>query len=378
MPEYLKPGVYVEDGPGGARPIQAVTTSTPAFFGIAFGSTAAPRAPTFVTSAAEYGRRFSAPFPGDTLANAVRGFFQNGGSGCYVVDLGAGHTALGPEDLALIDPIEGISLVAAPGYTDMATYEALIAHCEARNRFAILDTPLDIDPLERLTRPLGHDGGLHPPAASRGHAAFYVPWIEILDAARGERVMQPPSGHLAGVYARVDAQRGVHKAPANTTLRGAIGLARAISSCDQEMLNPVGANCIRQFPDGIRVWGARTLADPASEWCYVPVRRLTSMIERSIEHGTQWVVFEPNDEPLWKSVRRDVGAFLNALWRDGALAGTSADQAYFVRCDRTTMTQADIDAGRLVMLVGVAPTRPAEFVIIRITQQADASTFEES
>jgi phage tail sheath protein FI len=228
VPEYLAPGVYVEEVSGAARPIQAVGTSTACFFGVASESTIAPRTPTFVTNAAEYDRVFGNA--GGTLANAVHGFFQNGGGRCYVVDIGAGRASLGADDVALIDPVDGINLIAAPGYTDAASYATLIAHCEAHDRFAILDTLQDIDPLERLTRPMGDGDGLHPPTAPRGHAAVYVPWIEIADAATRERVMQPPSGHIAGVYARIDAERGVHKAPANVGLFGVVGLARNISS----------------------------------------------------------------------------------------------------------------------------------------------------
>ena len=152
--------------------------------------------------------------------------------------------------------------------------------------------------------------------------------------------------------------------------------ARQISAAEQGLLNPVGVNVIRRFPRGILAWGGRTLGDPTSDWRTVPVRRLATMITRSIGQGTRWVVFEPNDEPLWAAVRRDAGAFLSTAWRDGALRGATEDEAYFVRCGRDTMTQADIDAGRVILMIGFAPLRPSEFVIVRITQSAGGTRVE--
>ena len=380
MPSYLAPGVYVEDADSGARPIQAVGTSTAAIFGVAPDAKAAVRTPKGIANFSEYTRIFGKPAQaGDVLTNAVAGFFQNGGGYCYIVNLGGKPKGgLSPADLLLVDALDGISLVLAPGFADAASYEALIGDCERRgDRMAILDTPLEIDALDRLTRAMGDGDALRPRGTERGHAAVYAPWIEIADAALNDRTMQPPSGHLAGLYGRIDAERGVHKAPANERLIGTLGLSRPISAAEQELLNPVGVNCIRRFADGIRVWGARTLADPASEWRYVPVRRLVIMIKKAIELGTRWVVFEPNDQRLWKSIRRDIGAFLDILWRDGALMGEKAEQAYFVKCDAETTTQADIDAGRVVALIGIAPVRPAEFVILRIGQSVDSSTIEE-
>lgn len=369
MAVYLAPGVYVEEVSGGARPIEAVGTSTAGFLGNAPAANHL-REPKAVTSYAAFQRLYpgSGAAP-NVLATAVAGFFANGGSYCYVVNLGPKAKVVKSEDLLLLDAMEGISLIAAPGYVDAESYEAIIGDCERRgDRFAILETPPDFDGNERPARPRQSD---------RGHAAVYTPWIETLDAETGERVAQPPAGHLAGLFSRTDAERGVHKAPANAPIVGALGLTRAISSAEQERLNPVGVNCIRVFSNGLRVWGARTLADSSSEWRYVPVRRLVTMISQSVERGTRWVVFEPNDLSLWKSIRRDISAFLHALWRDGALAGAKPEDAFFVRCDSTTTTQADIDAGRVVALVGIAPVRPAEFVIIRIGQSAGQSQVEE-
>ncbi len=372
MPSYLAPGVYVVETAGGARPITPVGTSTAAFFGVAPDPDAAVRRPTAI---AKY-KAFEGTFVGkgaanaaSTLATAVQGFFANGVSYCYVINLGAEAAAVTTADMLLLDAIDGVSIVAAPGFTDVESYDAVIGDCERRgDRFAILDTAQDIEPLERLTR-TGLDGdGLRPRQSKNGLAAVYTPWIVTIDAVTGERRPQPPSGHLAGLYARVDSQLGVFKAPANTWLRGALSLTRSISTTEQSLLNSVGVNCIRAVAGSFDVWGARTLADPASEWCYVPVRRLVTMIAQSIERGTRWVVFEPNDRTLWKSIRRDIGAFLHALWRDGALAGAEPEDAFFVKCDSETTTEADIDAGRVVALIGIAPVKPGEFIVLRIAQ----------
>jgi phage tail sheath protein FI len=376
MPEFFAPGVFVEEIGGGARPISAVGTATAALLGRASDPGAPLRKPLMISSFAEFVLVFSASAPraGSTLANAAAGFFANGGSRLYVVNLGPKASALNSDDLLLLDALDDVSLVAAPEFTDAASHEALIADCERRgDRFAVLDAPEIIDPLERLTRQAvpgeeGPDAGLRPRMTEQGCAALYAPWIVIRDTITGERASQPPSGHIIGLYAQNDARRGVHKAPANMTVRGALDLVRKITEAEQALLNPAGVNCIRRFPDGIRVWGARTLAGPTSEWRYVAVRRLVTMIAQSVELGTRWAVFEPNDDLLWNALRRDVGAFLNQLWRDGALLGATPDEAYFVRCDRTTMTQADIDAGRVVVLIGVAVAKSGEFLMIRCAQ----------
>ncbi|HYH66742.1 MAG TPA: phage tail sheath C-terminal domain-containing protein [Urbifossiella sp.] len=262
-----------------------------------------------------------------------------------------------------------ISLVAAPGFTAPAVVLALTAHCEAmRYRFAVLDGPPPpedtIADVRAARQPL-----------DTKYAALYHPWLHVPDpfpanpAAVGDHAV-PPSGHVLGVYARTDAERGVHKAPANEVVRGIVGLRRALNKAEQDLLNPfpVNVNVIRDFRAegrGLRVWGARVVtSDP--DWKYVNVRRLFLFVEKSLERGLQWVVFEPNAEPLWARVRRAAAAFLDRVWRDGALEGTTATQAYFVKVDRTTMTQADIDSGRLVVLIGIAPVKPAEFVIIRV------------
>jgi len=240
----------------------------------------------------------------------------------------------------------------------------MLAHClKMRYRLALVDGPETAD----LTQIQTFRGNF-----SDDRLVLYYPWVTTL-APAGGTVDVPPSGFMAGVYARNDVERGVHKAPANTVPIGALRFSRAINSFQQELLNPRGINCLRSFTTrGHRVWGARTLNDDP-EWRYVNVRRYFLYLERSIEISTQWAVFEPNGTMLWDSVRESIEDFLYNEWTNGRLFGGDPKQAYFVRCDRTTMTQNDIDNGRLVCLVGVAPLRPAEFVVFRIGQKtADA------
>ncbi len=202
-------------------------------------------------------------------------------------------------------------------------------------------------------------------------AATYYPWIKVADPAkRGQPILIPPSGHMMGIWCRTDETRGIHKAPANITPRGVIGMAYDTNFREQELLNPLGINCIRKFPNrGLQVWGARTLVEPAdTEWRYINVRRLMSYIARSVELGTQWAVFEPNDEDLWARVKRTVVNFLDRLWKEGALYGSTADEAFYVKCDAQLNTPETIKLGRLYVEVGVSPVRPAEFVVFRIGQ----------
>jgi phage tail sheath protein FI len=213
------------------------------------------------------------------------------------------------------------------------------------------------------------------------YAAIYYPWITVRDPLVKDNRDIPPSGHMIGIYARVDVDRGVHKAPANEVIRGIVELEELVNKREQDILNPspVNINVLRDFRKsnrGLRVWGARCITSD-TDWKYINVRRLFIFVEESIDEGTQWVVFEPNDEPLWARVRQSVTNFLTRVWRDGALQGATAEEAFFVKCDRTTMTQDDIDNGRLIMLVGIAAVKPAEFVIIRIGQKAGGAEIEE-
>jgi phage tail sheath protein FI len=199
-------------------------------------------------------------------------------------------------------------------------------------------------------------------------AALYWPWIKTFDPSTGTSRFIPPSGHMAGVWARNDDTRGVHKAPANEVIRGVTSLQTQITKTEQELLNPIGVNCIRTFPGrGIRVWGARTLSSDA-EWRYLNVRRLFNYLEESILQGTQWAVFEPNDPALWARIRRTISAFLTNEWRKGALFGLTPEQAFYVKCDSETNPAEGIDAGQVVCQIGVAPVKPAEFVVFQLSQ----------
>jgi len=254
-----------------------------------------------------------------------------------------------------------IALVAVPGVTDELVQEQLITHCELlRYRFAILDG--------RPSVPQVPDILAHRNNYDTEYAAYYEPWLSTVDLTTGKTILVPPSGYVLGICARVDNERGVFKAPANEVVRGILDVELPFTDGEQDVLNPLGVNLIRQFEGrGIRVWGARTLSSDA-EWKYVNVRRLFIFLEHSIDNGTQWVVFEPNNEALWARVKATIESFLFGVWKTGALMGTKPEDAYFVRCDRTTMTQDDLDNGRLICLIGVAPTYPAEFVIFRIGQ----------
>lgn len=241
----------------------------------------------------------------------------------------------------------------------------IIAHCEAMgDRVAVLDCPPDLTPQEIKKWRMDVTG------FDTSYAAMYYPWIQVMDSATNQVVAIPPSGHIAGVWARSDNTRGVHKAPANEVVQGAVGVGMQITKGEQDTLNPIGVNCIRSFPGrGIRIWGARTLSSNPS-WRYINVRRLFNYVEKSIENGTQWVVFEPNNRKLWARVRRDVSSFLKTVWRDGALFGSTPEEAFYVRCDDELNPPESRDLGRLIIEIGMAPVKPAEFVIFRISQWA--------
>ncbi|TDQ00796.1 phage tail sheath family protein [Labedaea rhizosphaerae] len=282
------------------------------------------------------------------------------------------------------EAIDEITIVAAPDL--MSAYErglidddglkavqlAMIAHCELMSdRVAILDPPPGLNSQEvRAWRTdiAGYDSK---------YAALYWPWVETMNPDTGQKIALPPCGHMAGIWGRTDQTRGVHKAPANEVVRGVVGLQTVISRAEQELLNPMGVNCIRAFPgQGIRVWGARTLSsDP--EWRYINVRRLFNFIEESILGGTNWVVFEPNDQYLWSAVRRVVGTFLQRMWQSGALVGRSADQAYYVKCDEENNPPESQDTGHLYIEIGIAPVKPAEFIVFQISQMPHGAALEE-
>jgi uncharacterized protein len=388
------PGVYVQEIEAGPRPIQAVGTSTAVFIGDAPLGNAMVNQARAVNNWSEFVARFMPEQnrKSTILSNAVYGFFENGGSRCFIVNTGGDD---GIQDALAAAAIEDeIAIVAAPGRSDPATHAALQAHCEdLKDRVAILDTPEEVDDIGLLTQaetvPVPKDeeggkgrksraadegpkeGGMLPAQSDRGFTTVYFPWLTVMDPISNTLVNVPPSGHMAGIWARTDAMRGVHKAPANETVNGALNLTYRLTRDEQGVLNDVGVNCIRLFArSGIRVWGARTRADAASEWRYVNVRRLFCMIEESLAEGTNWIVFEPNDRTLWKHIRRDIGAFLTRVWRDGALFGATPDEAFFVKCDDETNPPDVIDAGQVVAIVGIAPVKPAEFVVFQVMQSA--------
>lgn len=399
MNNYIAPGVHVEETGARSRKIDGVLTSTCAFVGpTTKGPVGVASGP--LTSFADYERIYGGvkdlPFATDKkalhrrnyLAHAARAFFDNGGMRLHVVRVVAGfRTGKGVvlpdanEYAAAFASLEGlgdISIVAAPGYSALsdlnrgavyrAIQTAMLAHVAdpLRYRMAVLDSPPGATPTEMQALP-----GL----IDSTRAALYYPWVITANPLAGPKSRQPaeialaPSGFVCGTYARSDIERGVHHSPANEEVLGALRFERELNTSEHELLNPVGVNCLRAFTGrGLRVWGGRTTSrDP--EWKYVNVRRYFNYLGASIDCGTQWTVFEPNGENLWATMRQTVSDFLTTEWQNGGLIGSQPPEAYFVRCDRTTMTQDDLDNGRLVCLIGVALMKPAEFMILRIGQR---------
>lgn len=414
MPQYLSPGVYVEEIPSAVQAIAGVGTSTAGFIGIVPDSitipapnpdydptqptdlsTSPPTNPPFVTSAfspaaagdvklcTNFGefKRFFGDFSTDAnhrnLAHAVYGFFNNGGTRCYVARVAAvTGIAAALDKFAAVDEI---AIVAAPGLTDDSTRSAIVTHCAqtTQDRFAILDSAevveKDGDVDLTLLDP-SNNANILPDNSD--YAAFYFPWIAVFDPATKIQdpasdglIYVPPSGHIAGVYARTDANRGVHKAPANEPVLGALGLKYTISKAQQDGLNPQGVNCIRDLNGNIRVWGARTAGgDKNGAVKFINVRRLLIFLRESIDEGTQWVVFEPNDSSLWAKITRNVTAFLTNVWQSGALFGNTPQQAFYVKCNAETNPPEARELGQVITEIGVAIVKPAEFVVFRISQ----------
>jgi phage tail sheath protein FI len=404
MSTPLEPGVSLEEIHPRLEPIEGAKTSVAAFVGFAAGGPVTR--PIRVAAWTQFAKIYSDPHEADQgpfmpsayMAYAVRGFFENGGRVCWIVRVGHDDearrrtvgldggsesfnselsTAL-REGMGSLSAIDEITMVCCPDMLALAQESddaslrdqqgALIAHCEAAgNRMAILDAPPALQPQEML------EWRTEEGAYDSNSAALYYPWIEVVDPLSNQPTAVPPSGHVAGVWARTDITRGVYKAATDAVVLDAGGLTSEITDDEQGALNRAGINCIRSFPGrGIRVWGSRTLSsDP--EWRYLNIRRLFIYITQSIMEGTRWAVFEPNDEQLWSSLRRDIGAFLTRTWSEGALFGSSPEQGFYVKCDEETNTPEVVEAGQVVMEIGIAPVKPGEFVSFRICQLTAAA-----
>ncbi len=375
---FLSPGVYVieEDI---TPSIAGVGTSTAAFIGESTGAKmpndpggtpyplVAADTPFLVTNWEQFKRQFGDWDAGNQiLAHSVYGFFNNGGGRCWVarvndITVVNDVTAV----LAKMEAIDEIAIVAVPGSVDDAVRTAVITHCtNMKDRVAVLDG--------NRANPPSTAAAVQGGVGDSDYAAMYFPWIEVSDPVTGGKAFVPPSGFMAGIYARVDTNRGVHKAPANEVVFGALGLEYNTSKNEQDGLNPDGINVIRSLNGNIRVWGARLLGGDQLEGNgkikYLNVRRLMNFLEESIDQGTQFAVFEPNSNPLWQKITRSVTAFLTGVWRDGALFGLVPEQAFRVICDETTNPPDVRDRGQVVTEIWVAPVKPAEFVIFRINQ----------
>lgn len=482
MPNYLSPGVYVEEVSGGVKPIAGAGTSVGAFVGLAEKGESGKA--KLITNWSQFLKEFGGFITGSYLAYAVYGFFAEGGTSCYVVRVAAGDATrattsispftitansegewgnkisveianpsekpvdthfklivkfdtesggsnqevfdnIGVADIesklnnksALIemlnpnnsttrppngtylltsgvdgsnnsinftgdevtklglhafDEVDDINIIAIPDKAgDRSLILDVLNYCKNRKDcFFVADVPKGMEPSHVKDFKAG-GGAYSGNPFNSSYGALYYPWVYITDPLTGAKKLVPPSGVVAGSYANTDAVRGVHKAPAGIAdgyLDSVVGVERIVTKGEHDLLNPAGINVIRSLPDGICIWGARTLSAD-SEWTYVNVRRLLMYIEESIDQGTQWVVFEPNDSDLWSSVKRNLTAFLTRVWRDGALFGATPDEAFFVKVDEENNPQEVRDAGQLVIEVGVAPVKPAEFVIIRISQK---------
>lgn len=371
MPEHLLPKVYVEEA-GDVPVLEGVPTTIAAFVG-AFQSGPVNQAQR-LTSVEQLETVFGSQE--SEASDAIRQFFSNGGRTCWAVRVESSPSAdtenVIPISTALhsLDDVDSFNLLSIPATSELSPSAAaeIIAlaenYCELRRAFLLIDPPQSLKKPDDV-RVWLHD---HPSIRHR-NAAVYFPRVRIRSQSDPSQLsIVAPSGTMAGVIARTDEKLGVWKAPAGqqAVLENVVGLEYLLTSRENESLNRESINCLREFPQiGLVCWGARTISDDP-EWKYLHVRRLVMFVERSIDDGLQWVEFEPNGERLWAQVRGSVNIFLINLWREGALQGMTQVEAFFVKCDITTMTQDDIDNGRLNVVVGVAPVKPAEFVIVRI------------
>ena len=387
MPSYLHPGVYVEEIPSGSKPIEGVGTSTAAFVG--YTAKGAISEPKLIFTWDDYDREFGGiqnlqkDKKGDSMGLSVFAFFQNGGRQAYIARIT--DEADYVNVFTKFSRIRDINIMCLPGQywstngSGNSIIQMAIDHArKIKSRMVIVDLP---PTYELKTKKMVTDMRL----PGETYCAVYYPWIETANKFyHAERypdlpknVLVPPSGYVAGMWAKIDGKRGVWKAPAGmeTALLGVSKLEYKVKDGEQDLLNPLGVNCLRTMTGaGEVIWGARTCAtrtDP--EWRYVAVRRTAIMIEQSIYEGIQWAVFEPNDHRLWSALRANINNFMNGLFRVGAFQGEKASDAYFVRCGLgDTMTQSEIDAGQVIVIVGFAPLKPAEFVIVRIQQKVNS------
>ncbi|HEU0213585.1 MAG TPA: phage tail sheath subtilisin-like domain-containing protein [Jiangellaceae bacterium] len=375
MSDQPTPGV--EDSASGSRPIEGVGTAIAAFVGVA--PEGPVNTPTRLRTWTEYAQTFGGLLASSYLADAVHGYFVNGGGAAYVVRFGPD----GDYGLALskLEAIDEVTMLCAPDLmradlsdeialeTVRSVQLAMIAQCERmRDRLAILDPPPGLSSqhvVEWREATAAYDSA---------YATLYYPWIRVLDPSGDRHRSVPPCGHVAGIWARTDQTRGVHAAPTNQVIHAAVALDVTVTAHQQEELNRRSINTIRSFPgQGIRVWGARTLSSQA-EFRYVSVRRLLNYLEKSIAEGTRWAVSEPNDDELRARVSRDVTVFLSDEWGRGALSGRTPAEAFFVKCDHETNPEDAVAAGRFGCEIGVAPVKPGEFVIFSVIHYADGTT----
>jgi len=372
--EFSYPGVYLEEQFPAGHAIPGVPTSVAAFIGpTRYGPL---NRPFEVGSFSQFEQRFGARSDALETGHAVRQYFLNGGRQAWVVRVAKNPTASRfRTGLKSLDAVKIFNLLVIPGMTSPAVVALAAGYCQTRRAFLLLDAPASVrtpEQMEQFTRNLAFD--------ARSEAAIYYPWIRIANPLAPNRPrLSSPSGTIAGMIARVDADRGVWKAPAGTEaiLKGVTGLERNLTDAEMGRLNPRGVNCLRSL-SGQRwvAWGARTLAgddQSAAEFKYIPVRRTALFVEQSLAQGIRWAVFEPNAEPTWLRLRASVTVFMDALFRQGALAGTKPKEAYFVKCGRDTTTAADVGAGIVNVVVGFAPLKPAEFVVIRLRQSVGSA-----
>ena len=370
MPEYLSPGVYVNEVSSRTKTITGVSTSTSAFIGISEKGPADHA--RLVTSYDQFEENYGNPVKGSYLAESVNLFFINGGARLYIARVSAGADGKisdlnYQQAFSLLNDIDDINLIAVPGIGTQSMVDFASSYC--RNRldcFYIADVSREIDTITELEQ------FVYTLRNKSSYSALYYPWLQINDTKNRTVNEAPPSGAIAGIYARTDNSIGIWKAPAgpHSTINGITGIAHSISNKEQDLLNPMGVNVIRDFPkQGTLIWGSRTLTRVKPDYKYIPVRRMAIYIEQSIRQNIQWAVFEPNDLRLWGQLKLLIEGFMLDLFRQGAFSGSSASEAFYVRCDNSTTTQEDINNGTVNVLVGFAPLKPAEFVVLQIQQK---------